>query len=147
MIDSRNMRGWLYAAMLTFAGLALTSPAMASQSAWVVSDDSVTVKLRPERQAKASESVWLQVTAGALDGSVSIVIKSANGAYLGTVSPFGAQARATGGSYLIALPDDMAGELPICINFQVDSGGNKGNRAPTKDELLDVELVFVPTSK
>ncbi len=109
--------------------------------------DRVTLELRPERSGHANESIWLQVTVGALDRGASIRVNSADGALLGSVSPYSAQARTAGGSYLISLPHALTRELPIRLTFTLDRGPPHPRRAPTPAELLNAKLVLLPTSK
>ena len=96
------------------------------------------------RPAKEGEAIWLRVKTGQLTQGAKISVLF-NGRILGTIAPFGEEARKSPLFYDIPLPDEVQQKQKLLIQFQlIDKKKNK--RAPTSRELLDVELIYLPVT-
>ncbi len=96
------------------------------------------VKLALPHALEATESVWLEVTLGPLPTGAEIKLETATGKTLGSVSPFGPQARKSGGTYVVPIPRDAVSKDTLSARILVAHGGSL--RAPTEQEVPRVEL-------
>jgi hypothetical protein len=103
-----------------------------------------TVVLASQRAPAEGESLWLEVTVGALPKGASLTVADARGNLLGTVSPFGRPARQAGGGHLVPLPEELQRAEKIELHLMLVE--NEGKRQPTASELREVKLIYLETS-
>jgi hypothetical protein len=106
-----------------------------------------TIELALPRRAADGEAVWAQVRAGKLPRGAQIIVSTAAGAPLGSVSPFGLR---SGGrqsaNYSISLPKSALTSDRVTLRLQVAPAGG-AVRAPQPGEVESVTLIYVPVSK
>ena len=86
----------------------------------------------------------LRVTVGALPAGSRIVVRLESGVIVGAVAPFGPDAAAKGGVYLIPLDASAIRDGKLVVRLQLEEGDGKQVRAPTQAELPKIELVSSP---
>jgi hypothetical protein len=100
-------------------------------------------ELVPERMPAEGEALWLEVRIGPLPAASTVRVSDAGGEELAVISPYGSLVREQGGSHLVPLPESKVSEEPILVRVQLrDEGGEL--RRPTKEELVELRLVYVP---
>jgi hypothetical protein len=96
---------------------------------------------------RAGETAWLELTVGPLQRGMQIEIATTAGRPLGTVSPYGARASRTAGTYSVPVPTDAIARGRISVRVSVDRDGDPP-RAPTRKEVqrLRMRIMPAPTS-
>jgi hypothetical protein len=93
------------------------------------------------RALHSGEALGVEVTIGALHRQ-RLAIRTAQGRYLGTISPFGVEANRSGGRYMIPVPADAVQDGRLALHLTVISGDE--HRAPTASEVTSVTLMILP---
>ncbi|MBI1207026.1 MAG: hypothetical protein GC191_07020 [Azospirillum sp.] len=134
-----------FAALLSFGlagigGMAGAADRLAAPTA------SPVLALTLPRPVAPGEALWLRVKVGPLPAAAALVVRTADGRAVGAVSPFGGQARRSGGTYFLPLPADAApsGEVRLVLTVKHDDAPP---RAPTAAEVTRVDLVTVPVAR
>lgn len=96
--------------------------------------------------AASDKAVWLQIQAGLLPRGAEVLVTTADGAVLGTVSPFGGPRGRAAGAYTIPLPKSAIIDGRVRIRLAVQVPGATA-RQPHLSEVLSVDLVYVPISR
>ncbi|EGJ34404.1 MULTISPECIES: hypothetical protein [Moorena] len=102
------------------------------------------VTLALPRTPAHDEAVRVRISAGVLPRRSSIVVRSMDGRILGTVSPFGVRPGQPSGVYTIPLPERVLKDGKVSLVLQLKQKGAKGVRAPSAEEFLGAELVYIP---
>jgi hypothetical protein len=102
------------------------------------------VALTPPRAAAAHEAIWLKVTVGPLPRGSLLRVTTEDDRPVGTISPFGTMAAQAPSNYTLPLPKSASGEA-VRLRIQIREASGI-LRPPNSSELLDVVLVYVPTS-
>lgn len=129
--------------LMLAAGLLSAAP---SSFAIAAEPDAATFELMLPRRAAADEAVWAQVRVGALPRGAEVTVETADGARLGSVSPFGLRSAQQGASYTIPLPAGAIVDGRVQLRLQVTQA-SAAARAPTPSEVEGVSLIFVPVTK
>lgn len=98
----------------------------------------------PKSIAEA-DNVVLEVKIGTLPKGAEIEINTADGRFLGVISPFGSSPQETDAvaTYVIPLPRDLTGEKRLNLLFKF-SGAVYSRRAPTSRDIRSVKIKAVP---
>ena len=123
----------------------LLSAALAGFS-FAAEPDAATFELTLPRRAAADEAVWAQVRVGVLPRGAEVVVGTADGERIGSVSPFGFRSAQQGASYTIPLPAGAIVDGRVQLRLQVTQAGAAA-RAPASGEVEGVRLIFVPVTK
>jgi len=130
-------------ALLLLAGLVAAKPVDPARAA---EPGAATVELVLPHRATDDQAPRVQVRVGALPRGAEVVVATADGARLGSVSPFGFRNAQQGGSYTFPLPSSAITDGRVTLHLQVTQPG-AAMRAPTADEVESVTLIYVPVSR
>ncbi|MFK0729762.1 MAG: hypothetical protein ACIWVG_00970 [Gloeotrichia echinulata HAB0833] len=105
------------------------------------------VTLTLPRTPAHNEAVRVVVSVGILPPDAMIVVRTMDGEIAGSVSPFGVRRGQPAGVYMIPLPETAIkqGKVSLILELEQKDGGVV--RAPTAQELLGVELVYIPITR
>jgi hypothetical protein len=101
--------------------------------------------LTPSRAAEPHEAIWLKVTVGPLPRGSRLSVTDEDGKLVGTITPFGAGVGQTSLDYTLPLPKSAASGGPVRLRMEMLKPGD-ASRPPTPNEVLGVQLVYVPVS-
>ena len=99
----------------------------------------------PERSA--GTAIVARVNVGPLPRGARVIVRLADGEVIGSISPYGMQAAASGGSYTIPLPDRVNDATELKFRFEVQESRDAQPRPPREGEVLGVELHAVPVKR
>ena len=102
-----------------------------------------TVTLALPRPPAHDEAVHLSVKVGRLPANTRVVVRASTGEVVGAISPFGAEARRSGGTYVIAVPADTVKDGKVSVQFEVEERGMAA-RVPRGDEVQSVTVALAP---
>jgi hypothetical protein len=110
--------------------------------AWTPHDDGAALP----RKLQAGERVLLKVELGAVGGGKEIVVRTPDGALIGTVSPHGIRHGTAAGTYLVPVPAAISAAAIVNgrlrLRFLVEGAG-AAPRPARADEVRDVQVVIV----
>lgn len=98
-----------------------------------------TVTLALPRPLRSGETAWIEVQVGLIGRGQEIVVTTASGRQLGTISPFGLRAGQEAGGFTLPLPPDAIGDGRVAIRLSISQYGAPP-RAPTPQEVRGVRL-------
>lgn len=131
-----------FTAFVLMALLALGADAIAAGT----QSDAHRVVLTLPRAPAAPEAVWLSVRLGVLQRGWRVLVLSDDGKLLGVISPFAIPAGNKAGTYTIPLPENAVRHRRVVVRLVVEVREHV-TRAPTRSEVEDVQLVYVPVSR
>jgi hypothetical protein len=91
---------------------------------------------------RAGETVFVELTIGAIERGAEIEITTPSGQLLGVVSPFAIRSGHPAGTYTVPLPSDAISGDRVSLRLSLDMQGG-AQRAPTKDEVKSVRVKIV----
>ena len=77
--------------------------------------------------------------------ALALSVSSEDGKLVGTITPFGATVGQTSLDYTLPLPKSAASGGPVRLRMEMLKPGD-ASRPPTPNEVLGVQLVYVPVS-
>jgi hypothetical protein len=104
-------------------------------------DPGVRTVAVPERTE--GTAIVARVAVGPLPRGARVIVRQADGEVVGSISPYGMQAAASGGSYTIPIPGHIAAAKELRLRFEVHED-DAAPRAPREGEIAGVELFAVP---
>src|SRR5262249_14265298 len=131
--------------LATYVLIALLAPGAGATAAGTQSKARRVVLTLPRTPA-AQEAVWLSVRLGVLQRGWRVLVLSDDGRLLGAISPFAIPAGNKAGTYTIPLPQDAVRHGRVAVRLAVEIMENV-TRAPTRSEVEDVRLVYVPVNR
>lgn len=133
--------------MVIISTMVGSPPAGASSGgcAQTVSETYATVTLVPGRKAATDETVGVKIRTAALPPDALLVVADADGKVIGGVSPFTMGAEADESTTRLSLPFPIE-EEPFVLQLWVERPYGD-QRPPTCDELLSVELEYLPAAR
>jgi hypothetical protein len=99
------------------------------------------------RQPSANEMLVIEVSVGVIGRGTKIVIRAPDKKIAGTIVPFGVLAGQKAGMHRIPVPAKAVADKKVTLQFEVLEKGAKTARAPTRLEIEDAKLGFIPVSK
>lgn len=134
----------LLAVLFCFAGMARTCAAQAAKTV------QRTVLLKAAKRllltvpaASAGGHFALMIQVGELPMKASLEVYDEKGALLGSVSPFGAEERRSGGRYTLPLPGNLHSGMKMVVLCTLRLDADHWRR-PSDTELQHAEIVAVP---
>jgi|GEM_PF-2378984 len=139
---------WRIPAWLALAGLAVLACANSRQGALAgtVEGRRRVMTLVLPRAPAPGEAATLRVAAGVLPRGARLVVRLSNGEILGAVTPYGVLPGRKAGLSMIPLPKTAIANGEVKLALEVLERGRKTGRAPTRDELGAVDILFVPVT-
>ncbi|EAU66831.1 hypothetical protein STIAU_3053 [Stigmatella aurantiaca DW4/3-1] len=101
------------------------------------------VVLTLPRPLKAGEAATVLVEVGILQRGHEIVVTTASGQLLGTVSPFGIRSGQAAGSYALPVPAEAVKDGKLALRLKVTGTGGPP-RAPTGEEVKSLKVSITP---
>jgi hypothetical protein len=102
--------------------------------------DTITIP----RGVRANQALELRVVVGPLPERSRVVVRLHTGEVAGTITPFGPEARAAGGTYTIPLVGPAVTAERLILRLQLEDASGRPSRAPTAAEVRRIELVPIP---
>lgn len=100
-----------------------------------------------QRPMATDEMLQARIEVGPLAPNARIIVRLEDDSIAGTVSPFGAEARRTGGVYFIPVPAKAVKSGKVALHLELETSDTAPARAPSTDEVRSIELVVVPTTR
>jgi hypothetical protein len=91
---------------------------------------------------RAGETVFLELTIGAIERGAEIEITTPSGRSLGVVSPFAIRSGHPAGTYTVPLPSDAISGDRVSLRLSLDTH-IRPQRAPTKQEVKSIRVKIV----
>src|SRR5262249_49011808 len=107
--------------------------------------EALTLTLTLPHAPARGEAIRVRVNAGVLPRGARLIVRTAAGKIVGTVSPYGIASGSKAGTYTIPVPMDALADGKVALSFELKDRDGKV-RPPTRDELEGAELVLVPVS-
>lgn len=92
---------------------------------------------------RAGETVWLEVTVGAVERGAEIEIATTSGRLLGVISPFGIRSGSPAGTYTIPVPADAVSNGRVSLRLSLNQ--HQSQRAPTLQEVKSIRVKIADT--
>ena len=99
------------------------------------------------RQPAANEMLVIKIWVGAIGRDTKIVVRAADQKVAGTITPFGIRPGQKAGMHTIPVPAKAVSDKKVSLRLEVLEKGAKTARAPTRREIEDAKLAFIPVSK
>jgi hypothetical protein len=99
------------------------------------------------RQPAANEMLVIQIWVGAIGRGTKIVVRATDQKIAGTIVPFGIRPGQKAGMHTIPVPANAVADKKVSLRLEVLEKGAKAARAPTRLEIEDAKLSFIPVSK
>jgi hypothetical protein len=107
------------------------------------STDGHMLRLVLPHPLRPGETVWLELTLGAIERGAEIEVLTAEGQFLGVISPFGIRSNQEAGTYTIPLPSDVFQNSRVSLRLSIGHGGHVP-RMPSETEVKSVRLKITP---
>ena len=92
------------------------------------------------RPPAAPAGAFLEVEVGALPAGRQVDVTTPSGVPIGTIAPFGAAARGSGGVYALPVPAGAIQDRTLSVRVTIIGGGEPA-RAPTTTEVTNLKLL------
>ncbi len=99
------------------------------------------------RQPAANEMLVIRIWVGAISQGTKIVVRATDQEIAGTIVPFGVRPGQKAGMHTIAVPASAVNDKKVSLRLEVLEKGAKAARAPSRLEIEDAKLAFIPASK
>ncbi|SIO36254.1 hypothetical protein SAMN05444166_4103 [Singulisphaera sp. GP187] len=98
------------------------------------------------RQPTKDEAIVLRLAVGVLPRNARVIVRTVDGKIAGTVAPFGVRPLQKAGVYQIAVPAKAVVGDKVTLRLEVLEKGAGEARLPTREEIEDAKLTFVPVT-
>jgi hypothetical protein len=104
------------------------------------------IRLSLPRQLRANEMLVVRLKVGVVPRGTKIIVRTADHKVAGTIDPFGIRPGQKAGVYTVSVPAKAVADEKVSLQVEVLEKDAKAARPPTRSEIEDAELSFVPVS-
>jgi hypothetical protein len=99
------------------------------------------------RPPTADEMLVVKISVGPIGQRTKIVVRAPDQEIAGTIVPFGIRPGQKAGTHTIPVPAKAVLDKKVTLRLEVLENGAKAARAPTRAEIEDAKLAYIPVSK
>jgi len=99
------------------------------------------------RQPAENEMLVIKIWVGAISRGTKIVVRATDQEIAGTIVPFGIRPGQKAGMHTIPVPAKAVGDKTVSLRLEILERGAKAPRVPTRLEIEDAKLAFIPASQ